>query len=44
MKEKTGEGDAGEYCAQTRTGRRACGDTTHVHGEGVSFRHGKDDT
>ena len=33
-REKTVEGDAGDFCAQIGMGRRECGDTTHAYMEG----------
>ena len=39
-KQKTGEGNAGEYFTQVGKIRRVCGDATHTSGEGAIFVHG----
>ena len=39
---KTGEGDAGKFCAQIGMGRRTCGDTMYAYMEGGMFGHRTD--
>ena len=42
VRENTGEGDAGDFCAQSGMGQRACRETTHTYKEWGFFGHRTD--